>query len=659
MVPVKQLMISPDQEARLSRWLLEELQTIREKREARQHKWIDWRRQYEGAVRKAKNFPWKGASNVFVPLTGIYVDAIHANMMNRLFGHERIWDVKANHASSSVGVNLKDGQAITWVQLAEAVQEYLEHVGSQDGPMDIYSVMSKALLECIKLGTAVVHNPWVTLTQRNHVLNPQTGEISRAEEVKVYDGMQPKLIPLEDFLILPHYSEITGPDASPLIGHYYYLRAGEVEARNKAGWFRRGTAARALGLAGGEEETVKDARALDEDEPHTVTDLRREDYRFADLWLKYQLEDRGVELNLFVTYHEESNTIMRVHPWLYQTPPYEAMRYVQREGRFYGIGVAEMLETIQKGVNTSFNQAVDNATVANMRCVKVRAGSQLARNFGDIYPGRKFFVDNVDDIKEFQLGEVYPSIFQVGLLLRDFAERRTGISDFNLGRESEVLGRGSTATTTMALLQESARRFDLYSKDIRRSLGELGTQALELTAQMKPWDQIHRILGDKGEMAERALDLPPSESIRQHLIVTATSAASSSNKEVSRQNALTAFGLLTQYLERIFQLAAVMVNPQMPPQMQKLAYDMSQTAERLMQRVLGGFEMPDIATLLPQLEGMINGLQQGQAQGGGPVGAMEGGAGVPVGPAGGATPLPAGGGGATAGPPGGGGPEGG
>jgi hypothetical protein len=655
MVPVKQLSLTPQQADRLRRWLQEELQKIREKREARQHKWIEWRRQYEGAVRKAKNFPWKGASNVFVPLTGIYVDAIHANMMNRLFGHERIWDVKALHETLVTGVNLKDGQAITWVQLAEAVQEYMEYLGGQQGPMDIYDTMSQALLEEIKLGTAVVHNPWVTLTKEEHVLDPQSGEITRNTPVKIYDGMKPKLIPLEDFLILPHYAEIHGPEASPLVGHYYWLRPGEVANHDAEGWYRRGAMQKVLGLPGGEEEVVKDAQAMDEEEPHTVTDLRREDdYQMADLWLRFPLKEGGVELRLFVTYHEQSNTLMRVHPWLYKTPPYEAMRYVRREGRFYGIGVPEMLETIQKGVNTSFNQAVDNATVANMRCVKVRAGSQLARNFGDIYPGRKFFVDNVDDIKEFQLGEVYPSIFQVGLLLRDFAERRTGISDFNLGRESEVLGRGSTATTTMALLQESARRFDLYSKDTRRSVGELGLQALELVAQMKPWEEVHRVLGEKGELAERALDLPPTESIRQHLIVTATSASSSSNKEVARQNALTAFGLLTQYLERIFQLAGVMVSEQMPPQMRKLAYDMSQTAERLMQRVLGGFDMPDIATLLPQLEGMINGVQQGQTQGGGAVGALGGGAGVPVGPAGGAASVPAGDGGATAGPAGGG-----
>ena len=228
------------------------------------------------------------------------------------------------------------------------------------------------------------------------------------------------------------------------------------------------------------------------------------------------------------------------------------MRYLRREGRFYGIGVPELLETIQRGVNTSFNQSVDNATIANMRCVKIRSGSQLARNFGEIYPGRKFYVDNVDDIKEFQLGEVYPSIFQVGLLLRDFAERRTGISDFNLGRESEVLGRASTATTTMALLQESARRFDLYAKDIRRAISDLGMQSLELIQQMKPFARVHTVLGQDGPLAERALNLPQGISIGQHLMVNATSASTATNKQVMQQNAMTVFGLMVQYLTQVF-----------------------------------------------------------------------------------------------------------
>lgn len=633
-MPVDQLRLNADQEERLTQWLTANLQTIQERRQRRVTRWRDYRQQYEGSVQKQKNFPWRNASNVHVPITAIIVDAIHANMMNRIFGHERVWDIKALHPKEIVGMDTRSAQPITWVELAKAVQGFLNFEASQQGTMDVYNVVEEAILECIKLGTSVVYNPWVTEIQEGASLDHATGLILRGKKDLIFDGIRPKMVPLEDFLILPHYAEVTGLDASPLIGHRYWLRKGQIQNRAAAGWFRSKAAVDAVleapGAESGDDEELKDHQSTLEGENDTIQDLRKEDYQLQDCWIKFPLLSNEREVNLFVTYHLRSGTILRIHPWIYRTPPYAAFRYVRREGRFYGIGVPEMLETIQRGVNTSFNQSVDNATIANMRCFKIKRNSQAARFSGDIFPGKKFFVDQMEDIDSMQLGEVYPSIFQVGLLLRDFAERRTGVSDFNLGRESETLGRSSTATTTMALLQESSRRFDLYAKDIRRAIGELGIQSIELIQQHKPVEKFYTVMGEDGQLVDRALTLPQEVSLREHLLVTSTSSASSSNKEVGRQNSLQAFQLLTQYAQGMFQLAQVMIAPDMPEPMKKLAYDMSQTGERLMQRILEGFDMPDIALLLPQLEGLINATQQGATQGANQGGGVGGPNGTPV-----------------------------
>ena len=93
-MPIKNVPLTHEQETRLSNWLLENLEDIEERRTARMTQWRKWRDQYEGKV-QAKDFPWKNASNVHVPLTAIDTDAIHANMMNRIFSHDRIWDVNS------------------------------------------------------------------------------------------------------------------------------------------------------------------------------------------------------------------------------------------------------------------------------------------------------------------------------------------------------------------------------------------------------------------------------------------------------------------------------------------------------------------------------------------------------------------------------------
>lgn len=613
-MPVQHIQTSKKRIDRLVTWLDENLQKVDERRIQRNALWRGYREQYEGGIQETKNFPWKGASNVYVPLTAIYTDAIHANMMNRIFGHERIWDISSMHPTEVVGQNTETGQPINWADLAKEAQVYLNFEGSKQGMMDFYESCGEAILECIKLGTAVIHMPWQSIYQRNFKWDYTLGEILKDEPTKVFDGIRPQMIPLEDFIILPHYAELTGPFGSPIIGHNYWLRAGEINRLAKQGQFKGGEGLqKVLGSPGHDvdDDGLKDHQTMLEKDPDTIRTLRRDDYHLKDLWIKFDLNEDGIEENLFVTYHRPTGTILRLQPWIYKTPPYTALRYIKREGRFYGIGVPEVLRSMQAGVNTSFNQAVDNATIANMRCIKIKAGqnSALIRSLNDIYPGKKFIVNNMDDLDAFQLGEVYPSIFQVGLLLRDFAERRTGISDFNLGRESEALGRASTATTTMALLQESSRRFDLYAKDIRRAISEMGMQALELIQQYKPIERMHLAMGSKGSLVERALVLPEVADVRMHLKVIATSAASSANKEASRQNSLAAFGLYMQFSEKLTQMAMAIINPQLPPGFKNFLNEVGNVGERIVRNAFESYEMPELAEMLPQLERLLSEAQ--------------------------------------------------
>ena len=77
---------------------------------------------------------------------------------------------------------------------------------------------------------------------------------------------------------------------------------------------------------------------------------------------------------------------------------------------------------------------------------------------------------------------------------------------------------------------------------------------------------------------------------------------------------LTAFSILSQYLEKLFQLASVIASPTAPESLRNLAYSMGETAERLMKKVLEGFELQDISSFLPQLDEVLaNGPGEAQA----------------------------------------------
>jgi len=633
-MPVKHIKLTEKQETRLCTWLSEQIQDIETRRAPRENNWRRWREQYEGKT-SPKNFPWKGASNVHVPITAINVDAIHANMMNRLFGFDRIWDVKAVSSGTVLGINEKNGQPITWTDLATACADYLAYESGATGQMDTYEVINPATLEAIKLGTSVIFNPWLSLTKKDFEFNSETGEYTRKEDKVVFDGIKPQHIPLEDFIVTPGYSEISGPFAAPVVGHRYYLRSSQVMERALNGTYRKKVADETKKSAGAlADESVKDAQARLEGEWGDIVALKADDHQLYDLWIQFDVDEDGIEESFYVTFHRLAGRLLRCQPFVYKNVPYVVERYLRREGRFYGIGVAEMLESLQAGLNTSFNQAVDNATIANTRLWGVRKGSTAAKHLDNIYPSKKIIFDDEKDIMPLQLGEVYPSIFEVGTLFRDYAERRTGVSDYNLGRETGLSGgKHGTATTTLALLQESSRRFDLYAKDVRKSVGELGMQSLELIQQFKPTGRIYSVMDERGILVEKALILPAEVDLREHLIVTTTASLSASNKEVAKQNALSGFAIMTQYFDRLFQLGTLIDSPQASPGLKKLAFAMGEAGERMITRVLEGFDLQDAAAFLPQLEELY---AQIGAQNPGGVPGMGGPGGPPPGAGGGA-----------------------
>ena len=591
-------------------WVTEHLTTIRNTRLAFIPKWTRWRRMYEAKPRvQQKNFPWPGASNVYVPITATGVDAIHANMMNRLFSFDRAWAIEAYRPKEAIGLNLETSQPITDKDIAEALGRYLNMEGEQQGMLNVYEPLSEGILGCIKLGTSVTFAPYLARNEYDYSVDPATGQILEPQLIQEWTGVFPTQLPLEDFETLPQYAKLYGPWGSPFVGHRYWLRASELEERRDE--YTQDAVNKILESPGGEDETLKEEQDRLEENGQAFTDLRKDDYQMHDVHARVPLKHNGRfrEVRLYLTIHEPTNTLARIRPWPDERPPYIPMRYLMREGRFYGIGVPEMSESIQAGVNTNFNQAVDNVTVANVRCIKLKRGAPgVNAAVRNLYPGKRIQLNSMDDMEDFAMGEVYPSVFQIGLLLRDMHERRIGISDFNLGRESEVLGRASTATTTMALLNESNRRFDLYSKDIRRAVADLGMHILLTLQRHKPVDRIYTYLGQDGELVERAFALPEGINLKQKFRVLAAASAAQSNKEIARQNSTVVINLIRSFAQDTMQLAMLMVNDQVPEQLKKLAIELGNLAERAYTRLLQDYEMEDLTGLLPQLERLNAGV---------------------------------------------------
>lgn len=651
----KNLPLSEERLGELQGYLDYWLEQIQQRVDGRATRWIHYRRLYEGKP-QAKEFPWPGASNVFVPMVGWTVDSIHANMMNRIYGYDRLNDIIAARPAEVIGMDPATNQPITWYDAAEELQKFLAHYTGLNGPVDLYPIVNDFTLETLKLGTSVIYNPWLTLQRTGDVtVDRETGQVNRRADTTIYDAPHPYVIPLEDFISMPGYGEIHGPFASPIVGHYSFYRDSHLRLMSKE--WREGALETILQDGGPSwgrtSDEVKNDQARNEGDTVLPEDVRGLETRLAHLWMEYDINGDGLEERIYVEYDPATSTVARCIPYPYRTRPYVIGRFIKREGRLYGIGVAEILEYLQAGLNTVYNQAIDNGTLANTRFWKIRKGSWTAQTFKGVVPNGRVYVDQPDDVVPEQMGEIYPSIFELARGLEGFGERRSGIADPQLGRDPASR---TPATSTMAFIQEATRRFDLYAKDLRRGLGELGMQIIELIQQKKPREAIYNVSGPNGAVIEKTILVPTDVDLRQHLRVVTTSSAASSNKEISRQNALAGFSIVQQYLEKIVQMGGLLTNPQAPDSVKQLLLEVGEVGERLMNRILEGFDLSDVATMMPQLEktyeraqaeaasqaggmGLPGGVPPG---GGGPIAGGPGGGGLPPGVPGAPGPGPAG-----------------
>jgi len=181
-----------------------------------------------------------------------------------------------------------------------------------------------------------------------------------------------------------------------------------------------------------------------------------------------------------------------------------------------------------------------------------------------------------------------------------YAERASGISDPQLGRESQSLGSRATATGTLAMIQEGNRRFDLNVRDIRESGSEIGKRVLELNQRFRPKGASYWVEGEDGKFVEGVLDLPPEFSASK-LAVELTASTATINKETEKQGLIGFLGVVTQYYERLTQLAMIVYNPQVPGEVKELMVRMSQGAKHVVDKIAQDFDFRNIDLVVPAL----------------------------------------------------------
>jgi hypothetical protein len=512
-----------------------------------------------------------GASNVTVPLSRIYCDTLIAREMQAIFSITPHW--MGQELNRKFADNVKTMER--WLDWNR------EHVWNQR------RVVKCLVQETVKLGTSVLYNGWRDeIKYRYDDKTKQTLPTGR-----VY-GPYPQWVSINDWIIPRGYAEV---NEAPYVAHRLRFSWERLRQLAHSDYIEnldvlRGTTSEPTEF----DRTKEDAVAGD-----YFTDDRFSLYELWSVWFSRDFDGDGWPEEYVMLLNLEKQSIHRLksNPFPSQMRPFVVTRFIEQEGDFYGIGIPEMVEQLQDESSTIHNQRRDRAHLSNIVTWIAGAANHGIENAIRPSSGKVIKVMDITQIREMRPStNVTIDVYEESSV-NALADRTVGVSELNDGRMTSPVGRAA-ATTVMAMLQEGARRFDLYTAEMREALSEQAHQIAELyqTYGLPEPDtngSPEQVLDENDAIKVREL-LEMQDDLRNFMAIKLNVSTQAVNREGEKKSNMELFQFMVGYAQTISQFATGIVNPQSPPQIREWFEVVVKTLNRAAERVLGSYGAFDL-----------------------------------------------------------------
>lgn len=579
---------------RLEDWLHREIFETKGNRNELERKWEDELERWRAKVPEgAKSWPFEGASNIKAPVTAMHTDPILADLMSTLHADDQFWNVEPRQPNSIEG--------------AKAWREALKYL--DDDFLKMRETNRRAQLTNVIHGTAFYKTHWLHERKTVRDYNP-AGEITEQTKTKSHPVIDH--VPIQDFYFPAQAWDIRQEPqgGARWVAEKFELHPNQLRQRAQSdGAFQpaydEDETEFVIQLATEkleEEPLDDDIRELADYEPfrHLNVDL-------FEVWAEFDVDGDGIDESIQVIWHQETQTILRAlyNPFLHGKRPYEVVNYLPTQS-VYGIGIAEANHWAQKVLNKLLNAQVDNVLLANTRMFSAPLGSGIQPG-EPIYPNKVWLHGPGEEIDSFQAGEVYPSLFQTITQFMDFSEKRTGASEAFQGNVTELPSR-TPASTTINMLQQSSKRFEMVMANMRPALGRLGLRVMQNLAQYYrenpvKWEiYFNNILGE--QQARELIDQlqQPIHNIESGFNVDINATSRKSSPEVEKQNFLSMLQIASQVYGQIIQTASLFEQAPEGSVVRETAQKAYQTGVELLGELFNRHDIQNAREMLPNLQ---------------------------------------------------------
>lgn len=228
-----------------------------------------------------------------------------------------------------------------------------------------------------------------------------------------------------------------------------------------------------------------------------------------------------------------------VKPFPYDQPVVQ-YKYMPIPLEFFGMGIPEVLETLQEDRNLIRSARRDNIDLIINKVIKARAGADINYDLIKYYPGAIWPLENLGDIEHFEQGDVTQSSYAEEEKLRFDMENALSFFGYARGMTPTHEER---PTTVIKLQQAAMNRLDLAVKLAEfGTLQNIATRIILLTRRYMPQADYEAIIGDKDAGFYKLSE----DDIRKFYLFKPLGSSVTHIKEIRQQQIQVASQMLTQ-----------------------------------------------------------------------------------------------------------------
>lgn len=496
----------------------------------------DWDEFFENHIEG----PFEGSSQLHLPITFTHCKAMHARLMQALFGVQPPFNTKARSSDEVERAPLVD--SLMAYTLSDWSNNY----------QGVKDVISDWVWEFVTVGTAVLKIRWdrkytsyidVESTTQTE-LTPTIGIVrqTEAKEVvktdKIFDGPCLEMVFPEDIVIIGGKGNLNEADA---VIHRQFLNSDSLHSLADQGIFDK-EAVKEVIQSGGSSKSGQDISGLKQDRSENTgissvdSAVEHEEWEILEAYVRLDANEDGLDEDLIVWIHPKTGTVLR-STYLHRVDksgkrPFFKVDFHRRPGEMYGRGLVEIMHPLSVEQDAIHNQLIDSGTIKNMPFGFYRASSSLDPQVIPLAPGNLYPVDDPQrDISFPNVNGGTGFYGEVLALLQDQQNRVTGLSDLNFGLLT-AQGAARTATGARALIGESNANLDVHLQNLARGWKDALNYLFSLIQQRIPRGFSFRVTGMDGK--DFFGEIPDREAIRGRFDFEISENSANSNRQIQQ-----------------------------------------------------------------------------------------------------------------------------